>query len=423
MSNMNRYFYTKPVITGTRISYPVLHPLQKFIQSITPRDNFTLYLLELLQDNPDNKIIRRCWECYLMNRTLTVVKNQYHRLSGYLERHKTLEDLFNFTFALVYLKFIQEGRWQFRIPSPQMIRYSFKEVITTEINPYMGKTDLGVAVNSTRSRWLDIATDTHTLNYTLLHQCVTEYRQSEHLPCNKWDEKNFNKIAERYNGLRGEYPTITMRNVREILNNIGHLIRQYYTQLTYLDKRVLVDGKKSDKTITILETISSGDENTIDKIEGDSKREDLYSHILKIILELNQQRKNIVFLRYALRYTQKQVTDLLHIHISTVGHLLEIIFRQFCASYQPGINSSTPEDMVAPIINPTSEAIVFFKDCLSDFYICQINSIINDNLSSTDSLNIEILITQIIDNFQLDLPQESEEKLKNLVKRISNIEP
>lgn len=413
MSNMNRYFYTKPVITGTRISYFVLHPLQKFIQSITTCDNLTFYLLELLRANLEDKILHRCWECYLMNRTVTVVRNQYNRLSGYLVGY-SLEDLFNDTFARVYLRFITEGDLHFRIPSDQMIIYSFKEKIQ-KINLYVGKTDLGVAVGSTRSRWLNIATDNTTLNYTFLHQCVTEYRQSEHLPCNQWKDNNFQTIADRYNDLRGEHPEIT--DVREILNNIGHLIRRYYTKLIDLDEPLL--DQESD--ITRLDNIPSGDENIIKDIERDSEQKVLDSHILKIILQLNQQRKKIVFLDYALGYKHIEIANLLEAHISTVSHLSQIIFTQFCASFQAGIISSTPKNMVVPIINPNSEAIVFFRDCLSDFYIRQIISIINDYLSSTNFLNIDISMTQILDYFQVNLPQESEERLRNLVTRISRI--
>lgn len=404
---MSQIFYTRPRIEGNCVSYREEISLRKYIDHICEEiDSSRLqqYLLSQLIDNPDHKQLIRIWQCYLMNRCVIVVRKEYQRFSGYLIKYE-LAYLFDLTYDLLQDRFFEREKYKFKIPSNFMIKDCFRKQIRRYIMPNFSITNRGVAVRSSRKRWLEVATNSLEIKqYSILHGCVKHF-SNVNSPCNQWTDNDFQEIANQFNQLSKNKTPLTGENVKEILDLVGKKIRELvdHPPLISLDQNSV-----NQEEGALIDFIPNPNNNYEDDRYSEEK-EQLTQFINQILTNFETKQQEIAFYNFALQFSQIKTATELNINQSTVSRLGIFIYQQIFQSFHPH-NSQK--------IKPTSEQLLFLKECLKDFYDRQIKQLTLNN-HSPEINNLAYIVKKIQNRFDLErLTEIAQEKLRKLIREI-----
>ncbi len=407
---MIQIFYTRPRIEGNCVRYREEISLRNYIDNMGEEihsSRLHSHLLKELIINPKNKQLIRVWQCYLMNRCVIVVRKEYQRFSGYLIKYE-LAYLFDLTYDLLHCRFFEQEKYKFKIPSNFMIKDCFRKQIRKYLMPNFSITDRGVAVRSTRKRWLEVASNSLEIEqYSILCGCVKKSSQVNS-PCNKWIDNDFQEIANEFNKLSQNKTPLTGENVKDILDFVGKKIRELVDNppLISLDQSWFQQKKESP----LIDVIPSP--NNV--VEDDTYLEEiqmLTQFINQILTNFETKQKEIAFYNFALKFGQIKTAKELGINQSTVSRLGTFIYQQIFHSFHPH-NSQK----IKP--KPTSEQLQYLKESMRDFYDRKIQQLTLNNHSSEIS-NTDYIATQIQDNFHLESFTEiARSKLRELIREI-----
>ncbi len=345
-------------------------------------------LQEQLIQNPLNTRLQKCWQCYISHKVYLVVKQIYFQLSGYVSSY-SLETLYLMTFNQAFLQFITSNNPQFPIPTQNSIRFNFSNVVTNEISRSICFSNLGLVIRSSRTNWLNVASNSEEKQqFELLYECVAEFRSSiDNLPCNEWtEEEHFSEITRLYNLRRGILPVI--ENIKLLLDRIGGLIRN-------LNNTTSLDISLSEEdSITLIEILPSPDLPIIEIVENDLAKEELFKNIERVLVGLSQRHKNIAFLTALLDYKQKPLANLIEIDTATVSHTLKSILRKLIRL----VSGET--------ITINSEMLKHFREILRNFYLLKTQKLLQEFSLKTP----ERITLKIMDEFQFNLNNEQKNR-------------
>ncbi len=315
------------IINNLRINWRDQPRLRIFIHQLSAERSETQlvrYLLLQLRDNPTDKKLLEIWQCWLYKCCQKVADERYNRLKPFLPNSYTIKDLFQDCCLLItnpadfFSKFDMNCSQSLKSWSVRKIKNLWLSKIRKDTgDPNIGITNIGLAVGSSRHKWLEIATnDNEKAQYKILRQCVDEFKNSTDLSCNKWGDQEFREISDRYNQLRGNMRELTGTEIKEILDNIGIKIRLLERPL-----EISGDDSEGENNNTLLNSFNPTDEHDNTLLESlilDEEIQILKECISEILKKLKERKKKILYLYFCLRLTQKEVANRLQINQSTV---------------------------------------------------------------------------------------------------------
>ncbi|HEY9701049.1 MAG TPA: sigma-70 family RNA polymerase sigma factor [Allocoleopsis sp.] len=305
--------------------------LQMFIHQLSAeRSEYQLiiYLFSQLRDNPTDIKLITIWQCWLYKCCQKVADERYNRLNPFLPNSYTIEDLFQDCCSLItnpvdfFSKFDINSSLSLKIWSVKKIKNIWLNKIRKDTgDPNIGITNLGLAVGSSRKKWLEIATnDNEKAQYKILYQCVDELRNSTDLSCDQWKDQEFREISDRYNQLIGNMRELTGTEIKKILDNIGGRIR-LLRQPREISRDATFDHKDGEISY-FPDRIESFESSYLEMLILKEERLELAEKINNILCDYNERKQQILYLYFCCKLNQQEVANRLNINQSTVGRTI-----------------------------------------------------------------------------------------------------
>jgi hypothetical protein len=279
------------------------------------------YLLETLQQHPEDKLLQTHWIAFLERRSEKVA----NQLANFY--HIDFRDIVLMGSAVAihpinFFKNFNSHRSQLEQWYPALKTFSDRKIkyillpqlreLTGEVT--LGLSNLGLAARSSRTRVKDALHhcgygQAELYQYLLGWQCFQEVRNSIKLSINHFQPEQFRQIAQRYCELQADLALpeawqqhITGEEIKTWLENIGKAIRQFLDPpLDSLDRPL---HSQEAEDISLLESISY--KPTVDE-EINQTAVSLRDFIYHLLEEKATQEKQMLWLRYGLELKQTQI--------------------------------------------------------------------------------------------------------------------
>jgi RNA polymerase sigma factor (sigma-70 family) len=288
--------------------------------------NLALYLLQQLKDHSQNQKFINVWFCWLSRRFKIVLDRLIELFSSIynIDENKLFNNYLyqeinpiNFfkNFDIIYetIKFyIILNKYSCR-----KLKYLlFEQARTISGNHTIGSTNLGLAVRSSKKKWLKIAQNTtEKAQYSLLYDTVDECKPVN-ISCNNWGEDVFKEIRDRYSQLRGNMRELTATNIINILDNIGAKIRKLSQELPPISLDATFESG------CLADTLESPLISQMEALIRKEEMVNLSAEINKICTNFKQREQRILYLSFCLKLTQPEVAKELNINQSTVSRAI-----------------------------------------------------------------------------------------------------
>lgn len=415
-------FYQLPKIEDNRVIWQCQADLRDFINNLCNELNLDgeldLAILEakliltlfqnLISDSAYPQLLK-VWQCWLSKRCVIVAKANKFR--NYFS-NSTLEDLFQ-----DYYCHSQAG-------NPVKFFHGFDPTYgetpcfnawsDNKIRKCLGnqRSNLGLAVYESRRTWLRMAKSRNEKEqFEILHGCVRTFKDSTQVSLDKWQEWEFEEIANLYNQFTENSLHLSGTKVLDILSDLGLRIRYFLC-----DRPISLDTPIGEEgTTTLKDTVDIKPQSDEHELSFTELRE----RITTVVSNINHQKKRIVFLIVCLEFSQSEVSQQLGISQATISRCVSKIFQAIVHSFD------------LDEITPTSEDLKAMKEIISEhFYWQQIEAILVTHLAGSSSIIPDIIEISQLDfylraiefKFQVslsELPLAIESLIQKIQKRIN----
>lgn len=341
-----RYFYTIiKAIDGDRVLWREALQLKKSLdsvcQQVTDGEAVYIYLWQWLQNEPNNQLVKSHWIAFLQYRSCIVTQRIYqnagHRIDADYETllyyllnllstviNKNPQDFYrNFQdkkTKLGFFRLILEG-W-----TDKKLRNTLYNFLRGEYKT-IGRTNLGIVSLFSPNKIQKIlrTSSIFSENYLLIFNCFREVKKASLRSLDKWQDEDWQQVSDRLQQLQPQV-IFTIEEVREKLNHIGEVIRNYI-----------------DPPYSRFEPINYGEHSNYfwENLPSNNQNKDLLQHqaiqedINKLLLTLEDEVKQIIYCYYYQKITQAQIANQLGVHPSTISReitqLCKKIYQLLCA--------------------------------------------------------------------------------------------
>lgn len=277
-------FYQLPKIEGNRVIWQCQADLRDFINnlcnelnrdgeldSVTLEATLTLTLVQNLRNNFVSPQLLQVWQCWLSKRCVIVAVAKANKFRNHFS-NSTLEDLFQ-----DYYCYSQAG-------NPVKFFKGFDPTYgeTPRFNPWSDnkirqclgnqRSNLGFAVYESRKTWMRLANSPNEQQqFEILYGCVRTFKDSTALSLDRWDEPEFEEIANLYNQFTETSLHLSGTKVLGILSDLGLRIRYFLCERPIsLDTRIGEDG-----TTTLGDIVDSKHKRIVDSKHQGGDRDEL----------------------------------------------------------------------------------------------------------------------------------------------------
>jgi DNA-directed RNA polymerase specialized sigma subunit len=410
-------FYTLPKrIEERRVIWKIEEPLRSHIEFIGEHFNslgvsnreilepqIARYLLEQLQQYPQDILLRKHWLSFLLRRCEKVAI-AILRLIPTSSHSCSFSDLFQMGIEVVndpaqfFINF-DKRRFNHNYWYPTLKTFAdskIKHFLFPKIRELTGRitlglTNLGLASRASRKQVSEalkqLKSSKNISQYLLAWQCFQEVKKSIKLEIRKFQAEHFQLIATRYNQFQkqlafSQFTLINGATIRDWLEEIGGSIRQLLEpQLISVDRQF----EKEEPLIITLPFVMRTDVDLLGNWEKDRTQIALIEFINSLLSKPEKlSDRQILLLRYGFKLNQSKIAEELKKNQSTIHHKLNSLHQKILSQIGEWIRQNLE-------IEPTSEGLNEIKGVLTQYYSDQIDGLTIDTIQLLEGQNQKLL--------------------------------